>query len=54
MHNETIYKLETMIKLRADNVYDLYVNGEHIASRGSHTAILEELKLVFEKKLLEM
>lgn len=34
MNNITIE--EVKIKLRGDHVYDVYVNGEWIASRGSY------------------
>lgn len=51
MNNETVCKLETMIKLRADNVYDLYVDGKWVVSRGHYMGILEELENVFKKKL---
>lgn len=43
MNNETIKKVDLTIKLRGDNVYDLYLNGEWISSRGSYLNILDEL-----------
>lgn len=53
MNNETIKKFNITIKLRGDNVYDLYLNGEWIASRGSCDNILEEVKNEIKKSLLE-
>ena len=32
------------IKLRKDNMYDLYYNGEFLTSRGSYEAILDDIK----------
>lgn len=49
MNNTT--KMEWKIKMRFDNVYDLYLNGKHIASRGSHEGILEELKTIMEENI---
>ena len=42
MNNKTI--LEAKIKQRFDGVYDLYINGEWIASRGHYENILEEIR----------
>ena len=42
MNNETI--LEIKIKQRFDRVYDLYINGEWVASRGHYENILEEIR----------
>ena len=49
MNNAT--KMEWKIKMRYDNVYDLYLNGKHIASRGSHESILAELKALMEENI---
>ena len=49
MNNAT--KMEWKIKMRYDNVYDLYLNGKHIASRGSVEGILEELKTLMEENV---
>ena len=46
MNNSTIHNFT--IKLRGDNVYDLYVDKRWIASRGSYLNILDELKKVME------
>ena len=43
MNNSTIKRCDITIKLRGDNVYDLYLNGKWIASRGSYESILEEM-----------
>ena len=42
MNNKTIH--EFTIKLRGDNVYDLYVDDQWIASRGHYENILEEIR----------
>ena len=42
MANKTVHNFT--IKLREDRVYDLYLDGKWIISRGSHENILEELK----------
>lgn len=42
MNNKTIH--EFTIKLRGDNVYDLYVDDKWIASRGHYENILEEIR----------
>lgn len=52
MNNETIKRFDITIKLRGDNVYDLYVNGKWIASRGSHDGILDEARSAIKDLLL--
>ena len=42
MNNTTMH--EFTIKLRGDNVYDLYVDGKWVASRGHYENILEEIR----------
>ena len=42
MNNKTIH--EFTIKLRGDNVYDLYVDDKWVASRGHYENILEEIR----------
>lgn len=42
MNNKTILRFE--IKLRGDNVYDLYVNDEWVVSRGHYESILDEVR----------
>ena len=49
MNNET--KFEWKIKLRYDNVYDLYINNKWVLSRGSHENILDELKTIMDTEL---
>ena len=44
MNNETIKKFSITIKLRGDNVYDLYLDDKWIASRGSCNGIVDEVK----------
>ena len=40
------------IKLAKDNVFDLYLNNEWIASRGNYENILEKEKKIIEKRLI--
>lgn len=44
MANKTVHNFT--IKLREDRVYDLYLDGKWIVSRGSYEHILEELKTI--------
>jgi len=53
MNNETVMNFDIKIKLRGDNVYDLYLNGEWISSRGSCDNILDEVRNVVKAKLME-
>lgn len=52
MNNETIKKFNITIKLRGDNVYDLYMDDEHIASRGSCDTILDEARNAIKTSLI--
>ena len=52
MSNETVKRFDIMIKLRGDNVYDLYIDGEHTSSRGNCDALLDDAKVVIKEKLL--
>ena len=52
MSNETMKKFDITIKLRGDNVYDLYMNGQWIASRGSCDGILDEARNAIKESLL--
>ena len=45
--NATVMSYE--IKWRGDRVYDLYLNGKHIASKGSVENVLAELRLLMRK-----
>ena len=47
MNNKTM--MEYKIKLRGDNVYDLYVNGAWVASLGHYENIIDELRKFMEK-----
>ena len=49
-NNATVMSYE--IKWRGDKVYDLYLNGRHMASKGSVEKILEELKTIMEENVL--
>ena len=51
MNNETIKRFDISIKLRGDNVYDLYLNGEWVASRGSAEKIIDEVRGVVRESL---
>lgn len=53
MNNKTIKKFDITIKLRGDNVYDLYIDGEWIASRGSCDNIVEEARIAIRKSLID-
>ena len=52
MSNETMKRFDITIKLRGDNVYDLYLDGEFLTSRGSYEAILDEVKKAMRYDLL--
>ena len=52
MSNETIKRFDITIKLRGDNVYDLYMNGEWISSRGSCESIANEVCAVIKTSLI--
>lgn len=45
-NNKTVH--EFTIKLRGDNVYDLYVDGEWTVSRGHYKNILDEIRDAIE------
>lgn len=53
MNNKTIKKFDVTIKLRGDNVYDLYIDGEWVISRGSYDGILDALRYEVKKSLLD-
>ena len=42
MNNRTIF--EAKVKQRGDGIYDLYINGEWIASRGHYEGVLDEIR----------
>lgn len=42
MNNKTIF--EAKVKQRGDGVYDLYINGEWVISRGYYENILDEIR----------
>lgn len=52
MSNETIMNFDIKIKLRVDNIYDLYFNGEYLTSRGNYESILDEVKKAMRYELL--
>ena len=52
MNNETIKRFDITIKLRGDNVYDLYFDGKWVASSGSHEHILDGAREAIKEKLL--
>jgi hypothetical protein len=49
MANKTVHNFT--IKLREDRVWDLYLDGKWIASRGSYENILVELKTLMEENV---
>lgn len=53
MNNETMKRFDIVIKLRGDNVYDLYMDGKWIASRGSYENILDEVKAEIKNALFK-
>lgn len=52
-NNETIKKFDVVVKLRGDNVYDIYLDEEWYCSRGNYVAAAEEVKQLMEKAFLE-
>jgi hypothetical protein len=51
MNNKTVERIE--IKKRGDNVYDIYVNKEHIGYAGSFVAAMEKLNEYIERENIE-
>lgn len=49
MANKTVHNFT--IKLREDRVYDLYIDGKWVLSRGNHENVLEELKTIMNAEL---
>ena len=47
MNNTTVERIE--IKLRGENVYDVYVNKEHIGYAGSYLSALNMVKDYIEE-----
>jgi hypothetical protein len=45
---------EFKIKLRGDHIYDLYVYGQWVVSRGHYESILDELRKEIERIDKEM
>ena len=52
MNNTTMKRFDITIKLRGDNVYDLYMDKQWIASRGHIDNILDEARNAIREKLL--
>ena len=52
MSNETIKRFDIIIKLRGDNVYDLYIDNEWVASRGSYEGILDDVRAEMKRSLI--
>ena len=48
MNNATVERIE--IKLRGDNVYDIYVNDQWIGAAGYYMKALDMVKEYFEHK----
>lgn len=44
MSNETVH--EYKVKLRADRTYDLYVDGNLMATKGSVRSVIKELAII--------
>ena len=51
MNNMTVERIE--IKKRGDNVYDIYVNKEHIGHAGSFVAAMRKLNEYMEREGME-
>ena len=54
MNNETIKKINVTIKLRGDNVYDLYVNGEWFSSHGNSDSAIEDIRDIAKNELVRV
>ena len=52
MSNETMKRFDITIKLRGDNVYDLYMNGEYLTHSGSFEKVLDEVKKAMRYEFL--
>ena len=52
MNNTTMKRFDITIKLRGDNVYDLYIDNQWVASRGHIDNILDEARDAIRDKLL--
>ena len=48
MNNKTKKQLNISIKLRGDNVYDIYIGKDWVASRGSYLAAAQMVKELIE------
>ena len=49
MNNTTVERIE--IKMRGDNVYDIYVNKNHIGEAGCYLKALDMVKNYIEKEM---
>lgn len=49
MANKTVHNFT--IKLREDRVFDLYLDGKWMVSRGSYENIIVELKTIMEENV---
>ena len=47
MNNTTIHEYD--IKLRGDGVYDIYLDGVHMGSKGSYKSVLKELESIMKE-----
>ena len=46
MNNTTIHEYD--IKLRGDGVYDIYLDGVHMCSKGSFKSVIKELESIMQ------
>ncbi len=46
MNNKTVHNFT--IKRRGDNVYDIYVDGRWVVSRGTYEAVLDDLRKIMD------
>lgn len=47
MANKTVHNFT--IKQRENNVYDLYIDGQWVASRGHYENILDEIRTIIQQ-----
>lgn len=52
MNNETIKKFNITIKLRGDNVYDLYMDGKWVSSHGNCDRLIKDVGDMVKETLM--
>lgn len=51
-NNKTVKNFNINIKLRGDNVYDLYINNKWISSNGSYEKVVDDVRNEMHKSLI--